>query len=203
MRTVEVFADVACPYTHAGLRRIVAYRRERNADEPLLRVRAWPLELVNQAPLQGRAVTPKITALREDVAPDLFAGFDEHRFPTTTLPALAAEAAAYRQGRQDGERFSLAVRTALFEDGHDVSDPAVLADLQARLGVPAATAEDEAAVRADHAEGVRRGVVGSPHFFTVGGDFFCPSLQIEHPGGGLEVHFDAEGFERFVSAAFA
>ena len=54
----------------------------------------------------------------------------------------------------------------------------------------------------DFAEGKRRGVVGSPHFFTADGDFFCPSLDIEHSDDGYEVSFDPVGFNRFVAAAF-
>src|SRR5450631_4151957 len=96
MKEVEVFADVGCPFAHAGLHRFRAYRQQRGMIEPILRVRAWPLELVNGKALDGRSLTPKIKALRADVASDLFAGFDEHRFPATTLPAMAAEAAAYR-----------------------------------------------------------------------------------------------------------
>src|SRR3954464_13451066 len=47
---IEVFADVACPFTHVGLCRLVARRRESNSDA-VLWVRAWPLELVNGEPL--------------------------------------------------------------------------------------------------------------------------------------------------------
>jgi predicted DsbA family dithiol-disulfide isomerase len=202
MRVVEVFADVACPFTHVGLRRISAYRRERGTMEPMLRLRAWPLELVNGESLQGPALAPKIAALRAEVAPDLFVGFDGPRFPRTTLPALATEAAAYRQGVEVGEAFSLAVRTALFERGLDVSAPDVLRALRHEHGVPPPDDADESAVRADFDEGTRRGVAGSPHFFTARGDFFCPSLAIERQDGRLEVSFDAEGFQEFISAAF-
>ena len=160
MRVVEVFADVACPFTHAGLRRFQAYRQQRGKTEPVLRVRAWPLELVNGKALDGPSLTPKIEALRADVAPDLFVGFGEHHFPATTLPAMAAEAAAYRQGLEVGERFSLAVRHALFEDGLDVSDADVLRDLREAHGVPEPTEADRSAVRDDFAEGKRRDVSG-------------------------------------------
>lgn len=202
MKVVEVFADVACPFTHVGLRRFTAYREERRLSEPVLRLRAWPLEWVNGESLHGSALAPKIAALRADVAPDLFAGFDETRFPPTTLPALAAEAAAYRQGVATGERFSLAVRTALFEQGLDVSEPEVLRALRDDLGVPDPTAVDEASVTADFDEGRRRGVKGSPHFFMTDGNFFCPTLDIEHHQGHLAVTFDPARFEEFISAAF-
>jgi predicted DsbA family dithiol-disulfide isomerase len=202
MKVLEVFADVACPFTHAGLRRFQSHRQKLLQSEPVLRVRAWPLELVNGQALDGPSLTPKIAALRADVAKDLFVGFDEHRFPTTTLPAMAAEAAAYRQGLQVGERFSFAVRHALFEDGLDVSDAHVLQMLCDQVGVAGPTETDRTAVRDDLADGERRGVAGSPHFFTADGEFFCPSLEIEHDGDGYEVSFDAVGFQKFVAAVF-
>jgi predicted DsbA family dithiol-disulfide isomerase len=201
MEQIEVFADIGCPFAHAGLRAFAAHRRERGATEPRLRVRAWPLELVNDGPHSGRHLAPEIEALRDDAAPDLFAGFDADRFPTTTLPALAAAAAAYRAGPDHGEVFSLAVRDALWEHGLDISDPDVLRHLAKELDVPVATAEDDATVRADLEEGRRRGVTGSPHFFTPGGDFFCPALDISKSADGMQVAFDRDGFRRFIEAA--
>ena len=202
MKVIEVFADVGCPFAHAGLRRFRSYRQQLTRSEPVLRVRAWPLELVNGQPLDGASLTPKIAALRADVAADLFVGFVARRFPPTTLPAMAAEAAAYRQGLESGEAFSFAVRDALFEEGLDVSDAEVLRGLREAHGVPKPTEADHAAVREDLAAGRGRGVSGSPHFFTSDGDFFCPSLDIEHDATGYKVYFDAAGFQRFVSAAF-
>ncbi|MEY2462530.1 MAG: hypothetical protein QOH64_668 [Acidimicrobiaceae bacterium] len=202
MMVLEVFADVSCPFAHAGLRRFQSYRQELHRTEPVLRVRAWPLELVNGKALDGPSLTPKIAALRADVATDLFVGFDEHRFPTTALPAMAAEAAAYRQGVQIGERFSFAVRDALFESALDVSDANVLKMLRDDLGVHEPTESDRTAVCNDLAEGKRRKVAGSPHFFTDDGEFYCPSLDIEHDDDGYDVSFDAVGFQRFVAAVF-
>jgi predicted DsbA family dithiol-disulfide isomerase len=201
MKVLEVFADVACPFAHVGLHGFTSYRQRRGMTEPILRVRAWPLELVHERPFDGPSLTPKIEALRAGVAPDLFAKFDEHGFPTTTLPAMAAEASAYGQGLEVGERFSLAIRHALFDEGLDVSDEAVLRELCRANGVPERRAKDWSAVQDDLAEGRRRDVAGSPHFFTADADFFCPSLDIEHDGDDYKVTFDQVGFERFVIAA--
>jgi predicted DsbA family dithiol-disulfide isomerase len=202
MDVVEVFADVGCPFTHVGLNRFRAYRQQRGRTDPILRVRAWPLELVNRKALDGRSLAPKVEALRAGVASDLFVGFNSDRFPASTLPAMAAEAAAYRQDLQIGERFSFAIRHALFEDGLDVSDDDVLQDLRRAHSIPPPREDDRSAVQDDFAEGKGRGVAGSPHFFTADGDFFCPSLHIEHDDDGYEASFDPVGFERFVTAAF-
>ncbi len=200
---LEVFADVSCPFTHVGLLRLVAHRASLGRAEPIIHVRAWPLELVNGAPPGPDPVAPEVEALRAEVAPDLFTAFDPALLPNTTRPALASTAAAYRVGPVAGERFALAVRHALFEAGHDVADESVLASLRAQHGVPDPTAADHASVAADHAEGLQRGVQGSPHFFAGGKGFFCPSLDIRHDDDGYSVRFDREGFARFTAAAFA
>lgn len=203
MRVIEVFADVACPFTHAGLRRFVAHRQQQGVEEPRLRVRAWPLELVNGEPLRGPALAPKIAALKAEVADDLFVAFDAGGFPRSSQVALAAEVAAREVSDDVGERFSLVLRTALFEEGVDVGDPEQVFALCDRHGVPRPTEAHRRQVRSDYDEGWRRGVKGSPHFFLPDGDdFFCPSMDIEHDGDEYEVTFDRDGFDRFVSTVF-
>lgn len=62
---------------------------------------------------------------------------------------------------------------------------------------------DTRRVTDDHAEGVARGVIGSPHFVTPAGDFFCPSLDINRePDGRLRITTDTPGFDRFVDSCF-
>lgn len=201
MRTIEVYADVMCPFAYVGLRAFEQRRDERGGAEPVVVVRAWPLEVVNGRPHDAGHLAPEIEALRRQVAPGLFAGFDVDTFPTSTLPALAATAAAYRRHPAAGDAFALAVRVALFEQGRDISDPAVLAELARRLDVEEGTEADRAAVEADLAAGRARGVAGSPHWFTDAGDFFCPSLRIQRDGERWDVHFDRVGFDAFLSAA--
>ena len=69
--------------------------------------------------------------------------------------------------------------------------------------MPAATPEDEAAVEASWETGKARGVVGSPHFFTDAGGFFCPALDIKRVDGHLVIKADVKAFEEFVANAFA
>ena len=62
---------------------------------------------------------------------------------------------------------------------------------------------DTRRVLADHAEGVARGVIGSPHFFTPAGGFFCPALDVDRDAGGhLRIATDDAGFDRFVTSCF-
>lgn len=202
MTVVEVFADIVCPFTHVGLRRFVQRRDEEGRTDVSLLVRAWPLEIVNGQPLDPAATVDKVAALRDQVAPDLFAGFDEHTFPRTSMPALALAHAAYRVGLGPGEAVSLALRDALFEHGADLTDPAVLRQIADDHGVQVERVDEDAVLR-DHAEGVERGVIGSPHFFTAAGDFFCPSLDIEHDAEGhLQISLDVERLDGFLAACF-
>ena len=202
MRVVELFADLWCPYTHVGLRRLVKQRRRLGRHDVVVRVRAWPLELDNAEALSPSLVAEEIQALREAAAPELFQGFDPSRFPSTTLPALALAAGAYRRDQRRGEQISLALRTALFEEGRDIADPAELTAIAAGAGVGPPGGEDEARVLDDWQEGRRRGVIGSPQFYVDGQSFFCPTLSISRVDGHLQVTADPEGFTAFVDAAF-
>ena len=67
---IEVFADVACPFTHVGLRRFVERRAERGDPEPVhLRVRSWPLEVVNGQPLDPEHAAEAAAAARAALGP--------------------------------------------------------------------------------------------------------------------------------------
>jgi predicted DsbA family dithiol-disulfide isomerase len=203
-RVIEVFADITCPFTHVGLRRLVDRRRELGRDDVRFRVRAWPLELVNGSPMGPTAVGEKVDLLRREVAPDLFAGFDADHFPATSLPALMLAGRAEEHGLEVAEQANLRLRDALFEHGQDIGDPRVLARIAAEVGVtPDPTSHGRSHVLADWREGRQRGVIGSPHFFVGDEGFFCPSLDIERVDGVLQVAFDRPRFERFADACFA
>lgn len=201
--TIEVFADVGCPFAHVGLRRLVDRRHELGRDDVVLRVRAWPLEVVNGRPWDARFIAEEVDEIREQAAGDLFVDFREEAFPRSTLPAMALAAAGYRTSSRTGEAVSLAVRDALFEQGRPIGDPDVLDAIADAHGVRV-TADDAAAVLSDHEDGGRRGVVGSPFFLTGTGGFFCPALDVARDDDGhLRIHADPEGFGAFLDACFA
>lgn len=200
---IEVFADVTCPFTHVGLRRFVENRNVAGRSDVKLLVRAWPLEIVNGAPLDAHFIAEEVDDVRAQVAPSLFMGFREEAFPSTSLPALALAAAAYRKSLALGEVVSLELRDALFERGIDIADLSVLGEMATEHGL-APFDPDPAPVLADHADGVRRGVIGSPHFFTPSGGFFCPSLDVSRDARGhLRVTADPAGFDAFVTSCFS
>ncbi|MCC6437376.1 MAG: DsbA family protein [Acidimicrobiales bacterium] len=204
MTEIEVFADIVCPFAHVGLQRFVARRHELQRDDVRLVLRAWPLEVVNGSPMDPEAVAHKVADLRAQIAPDLFAHFDAAAFPATSIPALALTHAAYRGGTDVGEAVGLALRAALFDEGRDVSTPEVLDDIAARFGVGPVTEADRASVEADRLDGVSRGVIGSPYFYTPdGAGHFCPSLHIEKVQDHLAVEFDVDRFDAVIAATLA
>jgi predicted DsbA family dithiol-disulfide isomerase len=202
MPIIELFADVRCPFAHVGLRRLVQ-RRDAGEMDFTLRIRAWPLELVNDAPLDAELIGEEIEALREQVAPDLFTGFSVAAFPETSLPALAMTGAAYARGPEVGERVALGLRWALFEDGRDLARTDVLAELAERWGAPFTSDTDGAGVVADWSDGQARGVIGSPHFFLAGEGYFCPVLDISREDGRLRIVDNRPVFDEFVRRALA
>lgn len=203
MRIIEVFADVSCPFTHVGLRHLVDLRAGLGRPDVYLRVRAWPLEIVNGQPLDPDFIADEVDDIRKQVAADLFDRFTPSAFPTTSLPALSLAAAAYDRSLDTGERVSLALRDLLFEQGVNIANVDVLRGLAVEHGVSFDPA-DSRTVLADHAEGVERGVIGSPHFFTSSGGFFCPALDVHRASDGhLQITTDLTGFEQFAASCFA
>ena len=201
---IEVFADIWCPFTHVGLRALDEQRTSSGRLDVAIRVRAWPLELVNGVALDPATTEAHVEHLREQVAPTLFTDFRPDHFPTSTLAALALVERAYRADIRLGERASFEVRDGLFERGRDISDREVLAELADLLGVPRPDDEDRAAVVADWHEGQLRGVLGSPHFFCGEVSSFCPSLQITKDAElGTSIRRDASRLTDFVQQCLA
>ncbi len=203
MTDIEVYADVGCPFTHVGLRRFVARRAELGREDVRLIVRSWPLEIVNGAPMDPAFIAEEVDEIRGQLGEDVFVGFREDAFPATSMPALSLAAVAYEESVELGEKVSLELRDLLFEQGVDIADRALLARLAERHGITADLTDDQL-VRADHAAGLERGVIGSPHFFTPAGDFFCPALDVSRDGTGhLRITADSEGFDRFIVACLS
>lgn len=199
--TIEVFADLLCPFAHVGIHQVLGARLDRDGPVPRLWIRAWPLETINGAPADPGLIGDEIAALRAGVTPGLFAGFDPSTFPSTALPAFAVAAAAYRRDPSLGEAVSIDLRNRLWEHGEDIADPGVLARVTDHHGVEV-TEADRASVDHDRAEGEDRGVVGSPYFFAGGDGFFCPAFGVSRDDGEFHVTPEPARFEEFLDAAF-
>jgi predicted DsbA family dithiol-disulfide isomerase len=197
--TLEVFADITCPFTHVGLKRVIEHIAE--IGRPVsVHVRAWPLEWVNGSGLEVAAVEMKAKALTEQLGVDDFSGLRHDRWPTSTIPALELAAAAYARDMATGLGVSLELRSALFEHGLDVGDPEVLARIAADHDLPGREHWPSEVVETDYEEGRRRGVSGSPHFWVDHDDFFCPALDLGHDAdGNLTARLDTDGLAAFFA----
>lgn len=199
MSLVEVYADIACPFAHVGLKRVQRHVEEM-AEPVEVIVRAWPLEWVNGATLDVAAVVVKAKALTDQLGVDDFVGLRADRWPSSTIPALNLAAGAYERDSATGFAVSLELRAALFERGEDVGELDVLASIAAAHGLPVPGVEASQEVHADYDEGRKRGVQGSPHFFVGSDDYFCPALDIGHDAeGGLTVRFDTDMLAAFFA----
>ena len=194
---LEVFADITCPFTHVGLKRVVQELGEFDGQIEIV-VRAWPLEWVNGAPLEALAVKDKIAALHDQLGTNDFSNFRVDAWPTTTVPALNLAAAAYEVDVATGLAVSLALRDALFEEGRNVGDSAVLSSVANEFGLEPPSNDVDARVQADYEEGQRRGVRGSPDFWLGDKEFFCPALTLGHDDDGLTAEFDTDGLGNFL-----
>ncbi len=199
MTTVEVFADVTCPFTHVGLKQVVQHVADMSEPAEVI-VRSWPLEWVNGTPLAVDAVLTKAAALTEQLGVNDFAGLRRDRWPDTTIPALNLAAAAYERDASTGLSVSLALRAALFEQGRDIADPEVLASIAADHGLAPPGRDPLPSVTDDFELGQRRGVQGSPHFFVDADGFFCPALDLGHDDDGhLTARFDRDQLADFFA----
>jgi len=197
---IEVFADIWCPFAHVGLQTVHAQRARAGRGDVAIWVRAWPLELVNGAPLDVCATWDHVNELRDQVAPDLFLHFDITTFPSSTLDALALAYRAYRTDPQIGELVSFALRDTLFEEGQDVSDSITLQHIAHTFGIASPDESDRSGVMADWHEGEQRGVLGSPHFFCGDENAFCPSLNIrKDPVRGSSIVRDTSRLTDFLA----
>ena len=197
MPTVEVFADVCWPFAYVGLRLLVGRRGQLCRSDLKIRVRAWPLELVNGSPLDPAVVAAEVEQMKH-LAP--FARLDPARFPSTSLPSFDLAELAYRDGLDLGESVSMALREAVFEDGLDISDSTVLRGVADAFGLTTPGPADREAVLRDWHSGEERGVEGSPHFFCGVHSAFCPSLDIAKDHGQLRVASDQHALDAFLAA---
>ena len=196
---IEVYADIWCPFAHVGLRCARDQRDASGRHDVILRVRPWPLELVNSAPMDPTRTADHIDQLRGQVDDSLFSGFDASNFPDSTLEALALVERAYSTDAVIGEGASFAVRDALFERGLDVSDPSVLAGIAADLGIDLPDDVDRRAVISSWRRGEARGVKGSPHFFCSDAEVFCPTLDISRDeAGAVSIALDVGRLRGFL-----
>ncbi len=145
--TVEIVSDVICPWCYIGKRRFEK-ALALVAGEIEVRVTWRPFQLNPKMPRdgmarvdyrrakfgsveRGRQLDARVAA--EGAGEGIAFAFDRMQRTPNTLPAHQLIDVAQKQGR--GAPVVDALFRAYFEDAKDVGDPAVLADIAARLAV--------------------------------------------------------------------
>ncbi|MFN2569394.1 MAG: DsbA family protein [Candidatus Dormibacteria bacterium] len=216
--TVVVYSDIACPWSHLCVHRLLAARSRLGMDgRVLLDHRAFPLELVNRRPTPKRVIEAELPVA---AGCEPGAGWQvwqrpDWQWPVTTLPALEAVQAAKEQGLGVAEQLDRALRVALFAESRCISMTEVI--LEVAEGCPAV---DAGGLRSALADGRARrlvidqyaaideaGVEGSPHVFLAGGEgTFNPGISMHwegpHERGVLIIDEDDPSvYDTLISAA--
>ena len=178
--TIDVYADIACPWCYVGRARLHRALEQRPALDPTLRWR--PFQLQPDMPAEGRdfrtvleqkfgswdraeQMFDRIRTLGNEL--DLDFHFDAIEVAPNTADAHRLVLGAAEQDQ--GDRMATALFRAYFYEGRTVSDPAVLVDCAADAGLDADAAhsllegDDYAeAVRESQQQAQRKGITGVP-----------------------------------------
>ena len=190
--TVEVFADVICPWCYIGKRRLdMAFEARRDVRPSYV----WRTFLLNPTmPSEGMERLAYLNAKFGNSAAAVYgriaaAGLDsgiEFRFDaiSRTPDSRPAHRMLIAAG-PDSAELSEAIYRAYFTDGQDISDPAVLETIAAEFGrsdLIEAAADDAVARQLDKhlATGNRMRLDGVP-FFIFGGKYAIAGAHLpEH-----------------------
>ena len=178
--TIDVYADIACPWCYVGRARLHRALEQRPALAPTLRWR--PFQLQPDMPAEGRdfrtvleqkfgswdraeQMFDRIYTLGNEL--DLDFQFDAIEVAPNTADAHRLVLGAAEQNR--GDAMATALFRAYFSEGRNVSDPAVLIDCAEDAGLDADAArsllagDDYAeAVRGSQQQAQRKGITGVP-----------------------------------------
>ncbi|MEU2243580.1 MULTISPECIES: DsbA family protein [unclassified Streptomyces] len=192
---VTVFSDIWCSFAHIAIHRLHATRARLGlAEQVSFDLRAFPLELLNDAP-SPRPGTDSEVARMASLEPA--AGWQlwqakDWSYPSTTLPALEAVLAAKEQSLHASEQLDLGLRRAFWAESRTISHRKVILDVAKDTGAvdveALAEALDDGRARrtlSDHAAVSRTDRVNcSPHLFlSDGSDYANPGIDVGWEGG--------------------
>lgn len=198
--TIAIYSDITCPWAHLCMYRLHTVRERLDlVDRVAFDPRAFPLELINEAPTPKKildAELPVVGALEPAAGWQVWQG-DDSAYPVTTLPALEAVIAAKEQGTRPAEGLDLALRRAFFSESRTISmqhEILEVAGSVSGLDVHALkeALEDgraRAALTRDRVVSETEAVQGSPHVFLADG------TNVANPG--IEMHWEGEHGEGF------
>jgi predicted DsbA family dithiol-disulfide isomerase len=200
--TVLVYADIGCPWAHAAIYRLHAARARHGREEAVsFDIRAFPLELFNEAPTPRRALDaeiPVVGTMEPGAGWATWSGPAE-TYPVTMLPAMEAVAAAKEQSLHVSDRLDRALRIAFFRDSRCVSMHHEILDVAGDVQGLDVKALDAALVAGTHRSTIFRDqeaarrleVQGSPHLFLPNGSgMHNPGVKMHWEGpkvGGYPV----------------
>ena len=193
-RTIAIYADIACPWSHVAVHRLHRTRSRLGLEEEVLfDLRPFPLEVFNSRATPKRtldAEVPVAGGLEPGAGWKMWDG-PEYDYPVSTLLALEAVQAAKAQGLEASAQLDRGLRTAFFAESRNVAlRHVVLAVAEACELVDAGALRarlDRGSARAqvlDGATAPERGVKGSPHLFLPDG------TDAHNPG--IEHHWEGE-----------
>lgn len=178
--TVDVYADIACPWCYVGRARLKQALAQRPELDVSLRWR--PFQLQPDLPQEGRdfrtvlegkfgswdRVQQMFDRVREMGEADGLT-FDFEAVDVAPNTGDAHRLVLWAQDQDFGDAMATALFRAYFSDGRNVSDPDVLVDCAAAVGLEAEAArslldgdEYADAVRESQHRAQRRGITGVP-----------------------------------------
>jgi predicted DsbA family dithiol-disulfide isomerase len=187
--TVDLYADLVCPWCYIGSERL----DQAGAGSELV-VRHRPFLLMPDAPAEGvdipdmlrrkyRADPAQLQGRVEQAARDSGQALDLSKQPRSYPTLRAHTLLRHAEARGTQRALARALYRANFDEGRNIHDPAVLADVAAAHGFTAAevealvTSDDElAATRAATREASQLGIRGVP-FFVFNGKLAVSGAQ--------------------------
>jgi predicted DsbA family dithiol-disulfide isomerase len=197
---VAVYADITCPWAHVCVHRLHETRARLGLeDDVTFDPRAFPLELINDAPTPKKVLDAEIPvagALEPEAAWQIWQG-EPSEYPVTTLPALEAVIAVKDQSPRLAEQLDRALRRAFFGESRTISmRHEILAIAGAIDGLDVNALErafEDGKARSrltkDHLVSETSAVDGSPHVFLSNG------TNVANPG--VELRWEGEHGEGF------
>ena len=182
---IELYADYVCPFCYLGTRALEQYREDR--DDPLA-VEWHPFDLRRGKRNPDGSIDHEVDDGKDDEyyeqarqnvrrLQDEY-GVEMAQEIATDVDSFDAQVASWYVNTEHPDQwnaFDEAIYTALWQDGRDIGDVDVLADLAADVGLPAdeirdAVADDDrrATLEERFAAASQRGITGVPTFVSDG-----------------------------------
>lgn len=217
-RTIAVWSDIGCPWSHAVVWRLHDARRRLGLEHQVaFDHHAFPLELFNSEPTPRPRIEAEWQVAR-DLAPR--AGWQawtapDHAWPVTMLPAMEAVQAAKHQSTAAAEALDRGLRRAFFGESRCISLRHVILEVAtetdaldvALLAETLDSGTARGALYADWATARGDEVRGSAHVFAPDGTSAQnPGIEIDwRPDGGEGIyavtHDDPAAIEDLVRRA--